>query len=62
MIKKSFDCVQMKHKSAEKIAQKISGFSVQQELEFWKTSTQRLVKNKKQLDQKRVPISAPPAF
>jgi hypothetical protein len=52
----------MKHKSAEKIAQKISGFSVQQELEFWKTSTQRLVKNKKQLDQKRVPISAPPAF
>lgn len=58
MIKKSFDCVEMKHKSAEKIARKISGLSAQQELEFWRTSTQNLVKSEKQLEKKREYISA----
>ncbi len=58
MIKKNFDCVEMKHKSAERIAQKISGLSPQQELEFWRASTQNLVKSEKQLNKKKESISA----
>ncbi|HLP48291.1 MAG TPA: hypothetical protein VK186_09785 [Candidatus Deferrimicrobium sp.] len=58
MIKKNFDCVDMKHKNAAKIAQKISGLSPQQELEFWRTSTQHLLKSEKRLAKKRESISA----
>lgn len=62
MIKKDFNCVEMKHKSAEKIAQKISGLSTHKELEFWKMSTQRLLKSKKQLNKKSDFISASPTL
>lgn len=35
-MKNKFSCVEMKHKSAEKIHEIIAGFSIQEELEFWK--------------------------
>ncbi len=40
MIKKKFDCVEMKHKGAESIAKKISGLSPEDELDFWKLHNQ----------------------
>jgi hypothetical protein len=53
MIKKDFDCVEMKHKGAESIAEKISELSPTDELEFWKLSTQELIEMKNALENKR---------
>ena len=33
---KEFDCVEMKHKAAEKVKEKIVGLSIKEELTFWK--------------------------
>lgn len=41
---KDFDCVEMKHKAAEKIQEKIAGFSTEDELKFWKKQTESLRK------------------
>lgn len=32
---KTFDCVEMKHRGAEQLKEKIDRFTVQQELAFW---------------------------
>lgn len=41
---KEFDCVEMKHRAAEKIREKIAGFSTEEELKFWKKQTESLRK------------------
>jgi hypothetical protein len=48
-MKKKFDCVEMKHKNAEKLVAKASGFSKQEELEYWHESTEKLKNAKKSL-------------
>jgi hypothetical protein len=53
MIKKKFDCVEMKHQGAESIAEKISELSPADELEFWKISTQELIEAKNAIENKR---------
>jgi hypothetical protein len=50
MIKKKFDCVEMKHKGAESIAEKISGLSPADELDFWKLRNQELLERKNAID------------
>lgn len=40
---KKFDCVEMKRKGAEKVSKELTGLSRQEELEFWKTSTKKLL-------------------
>ena len=52
MIKKKFDCVEMKHKGAESIAEKISGLSPADELDFWKTRNQELIERKNAIETK----------
>lgn len=52
MIKKKIDCVEMKHKGAESIAEKISGLSQTDELDFWKRSNQELIKMKNAIESK----------
>jgi len=52
MIKKKFDCVDMKHKGAELTAKKTSSFSTEEELDFWKLKNQELAKKKFELDNK----------
>jgi len=44
---KDFDCVEMKHKAAEKIQKKIVGLSTEDELKFWKEQTESLRKLRK---------------
>jgi len=52
MIKKKFDCVEMKHKGAESIAREISGFSPADELAFWKLRNQQLKDRKNAMETK----------
>jgi hypothetical protein len=40
--KKKFDCVEMKHKGAEKLHMIISGMTLDEELSFWKQGTDEL--------------------
>jgi hypothetical protein len=47
-MKKKFDCVEMKHRSAEKIQLKISGLSTKKELEFWQKHSEKLHRKKSQ--------------
>ena len=47
-MKKKFDCVEMKHRSAEKIQSKISGLSTKKELEFWQKYSEKLHQKKSQ--------------
>ncbi|MCI0495769.1 hypothetical protein L0Z72_12260 [candidate division KSB1 bacterium] len=46
-MKNRFDCVAMKHRSAEKIKQKLMDLSLEEELGFWKKRSIEL-KNKKE--------------
>ncbi len=39
---KTFDCVEMKHKGAEKVRGKIEGMTREQELALWRESSQAL--------------------
>ena len=39
---KTFDCVEMKHRGAEKLKEKIDRLTVQQELAFWAERSQEL--------------------
>lgn len=48
---KSFDCVEMKHKGAEKVHKKIAKLSVKQELRFWQELTVSLKKRQKQIQE-----------
>lgn len=38
MKNKKFDCVEMKHRAAEKIAEKLKGLSRRAELSYWRAS------------------------
>ncbi|NOZ62713.1 MAG: hypothetical protein GXO74_13660 [Calditrichaeota bacterium] len=53
-MKNKFDCVEMKHKSAEKIREKIKVATLEEELKFWqkrsvalKSRQKAMIKNKK---------------
>ncbi|MCX6344683.1 MAG: hypothetical protein NT018_06380 [Armatimonadetes bacterium] len=41
--KKSFDCVDMKHRGAAKVQAKLAGMSYEQQLEYWRTRTDELL-------------------
>lgn len=60
MIKKNFDCVEMKHKGAEFIAGKISGLSPADELDYWKLRSRELIEKKNALENKREKESLKP--
>lgn len=39
---KTFDCVEMKRKGAEKVQQEIAGMTIEQELAYWQHGTDEL--------------------
>jgi hypothetical protein len=49
---KSFDCVAMKHKGAEKIRKKIAKLSIDEEISFWKEKTASFKKRIKEIKEK----------
>ena len=44
MKNKLFDCVEMKHKGADKIQNKLNQLTKQQELDYWMKGTEDLIK------------------
>ena len=49
---KTFDCVEMKHKGADRIRKKIGKLTAEEELQFWKKMTASLIKHKMQISEK----------
>jgi hypothetical protein len=39
---KGFDCVEMKHRGAERVLAEIEGMTPEQELEYWRQATESL--------------------
>ncbi len=52
-MKNRFDCVEMKHRSAEKIQQKLKDFSLEEELGFWKKRSVELKNRKEKIKENR---------
>ena len=50
--KKSFDCVDMKHRGAEKVQAKLTGMSHEQQLEYWRVRTDELLDFQRMVVQK----------
>jgi len=48
-MKVKLDCVKMKHQAAEKIWEKLSGLTPEQELKFWQEKSIALKKKKQEL-------------
>ena len=51
--KKSFDCVDMKHRGAEKVQAKLAGMSREQQLEYWRERTDVLLDFQRRVARKR---------
>ncbi|MDO8682564.1 MAG: hypothetical protein Q7N50_03685 [Armatimonadota bacterium] len=51
--KKSFDCVDMKRRGAEKVQAKLTGMSCEQQLEYWRARTDELLVLQRTVVQKR---------
>ena len=51
--KKSFDCVDMKHRGAEKVQAKLTGMSREQQLEYWRARTDVLLDFQRRVVRKR---------
>jgi hypothetical protein len=49
---KAFDCVEMKHKGADRIRKKIGKLKTKEELDFWQEMTDSLKKRKLVLEAK----------
>jgi len=43
MIKKDFDCVEMKHKGAEKVQARLAGMTREEQLLYWNERTRELL-------------------
>jgi len=53
--KKSFDCVDMKHKGAAVVQAKLAGISREEQLEYWRIKTDELLElQRKVIAQKRI--------
>jgi len=46
---KKFDCVEMKHKGAQRLLKKLSELTPEQELEFWQKRTEALLKTRQKI-------------
>ena len=50
-MKKTFDCVEMKHRGAAELRTKLQGLSREQELEFWRQADEKLRQRQEELRQ-----------
>jgi len=53
MKKKTFDCVEMMHKGAERIRQEVEGMTIEEELEYWRQQTEALRQMKREAEDMR---------
>ena len=50
---KTFDCVQMKRRGAERVLKQLEGKSFEQQLQYWKKGTEDLKKLQEQARKKK---------
>jgi len=50
---KTFDCVAMKRRGAEKVYEMVKDMTVEEEVEFWRQKTEELRKLQKAVQEKR---------
>jgi hypothetical protein len=50
---KSFDCVEMKHRGAERVMKRLKGKTLEEQLKYWQRGTDELLKLKKSLKDNR---------
>jgi hypothetical protein len=51
--KKTFDCVEMKRKGAERVMKRTKGMTPEEELKYWQEGTARLRERQKKLASKK---------
>ncbi|MBI3301469.1 MAG: hypothetical protein HYZ72_05240 [Deltaproteobacteria bacterium] len=51
---KTFDCVEMKHRGAEKVREQINGMTLEQEVAFWRERS-RLLRQRQEIAKGLVP-------
>ncbi|MHB0935923.1 MAG: hypothetical protein ACYDCO_12555 [Armatimonadota bacterium] len=51
--KKTFDCVEMMHKGAERIRRQVEGMTVEEELAYWRQQTEKLHQMKREAEEMR---------
>ena len=56
-MKKTFDCVEMKHRGAEKVREQTTGMTLEQELEFWQERS-RILKQRQKIAKRESHASA----
>jgi hypothetical protein len=44
-----FDCVEMKRRGAERVVVETAGMTPEQELEYWRTATEELLREQREL-------------
>lgn len=49
MTKKEFDCVEMKHKGAEKVQARLAGMTQEEQLAYWEERTRELLALQKEV-------------
>jgi hypothetical protein len=49
---KKFDCVEMKHRGADKVQQQLQGKTLHQQVSFWQQRTEELKRQKMNLSEK----------
>jgi hypothetical protein len=56
---KKFDCIEMKRQGAENVQKKTAGMSMEEELEYWQESYERLKEHQKKLKNKLLNFQPP---
>lgn len=52
MKKKTFDCVEMMHKGAERVRQQVEGMTIEEEAAYWQQQTEALRQLKREAENK----------
>ena len=55
---KTFDCVEMKRRGAERVQQQIAGMTQQQEMDFWRERTEETRRCQQEVRRKLSPKSS----
>ncbi len=55
MKNKRFDCVEMKHKGAERVYQAIAGLSKEQQIDYWRRGSEALRQALQKAQEKKTP-------
>ena len=53
MRKKTFDCVEMKHRGAERVMKRLEGKTLEEQLKYWQRGTEELRKLQKKITAKK---------